>query len=94
MAAELKPYGQQSLKYYYLAFTGKVLLTPDRAEGNEDSKQPFPSTKSLAAPTLEVSGPTGFCMMSFLFLALVTGLGSRRRFCLPETHRGLEHLST
>ena len=44
---------------YYLALTGKVLLTPDLAEGtgNEDSKQARPATKGLAAPTLEVSGP-------------------------------------
>ena len=31
---------------------------------------------------------TGFCMMSLLFLALVPGLGSRRRFSLSETHTG------
>lgn len=72
----------------------KSLPTPDLAEGrgNEDAKVPLPSTMRLVAPILEVSGPTGFCMMSFLFLALVTGLGSRRRF-LPDTHRGLKHLA-
>ena len=43
----------------YLAFTVKVLLTPDLAEGtgNEDSKQARPATKGPAAPTLEISGP-------------------------------------
>lgn len=55
-------------------------------------KRPLPSTKRLVAPTLEGSGPSGFCMMSFLFLALVTGLGFRR-FCLTETQRGLKHLA-
>lgn len=90
-----RPYGQQSLKYL-LPGLHRSLQTPDLAEGrgNEDSKEPLPSTKGLVAPTLEVSGPTGFCMMSFLFLAPVTGLGSRRRV-LPDRHtQGPETPST
>lgn len=82
---------------YYLVLTGKVLLTPDLAEGtgNEDSKQARPATKRLAAPTLEVSGPDWLLHDVIAFFSSGSRPGIQEEiFPIRDTHRGPGHPST
>ena len=81
----------------YLVLTGKVLLTPDLAEGtgNEDSKQARPATKRLAAPTLEVSGPDWLLHDVIAFFSSGSRPGIQEEiFPIRDTHRGPGHPST
>lgn len=76
---------------YYLAFTGKVLRTPDLAEGtgNEDSKQARPATKGLAAPPLEVSGPDWLLHDVIAFFSSGSRPGIQEEiFPIRHTHTG------